>query len=75
MSLTSLERLQKAAKIIEVEGIDGHPSVVRSFGNEVANFLLVAHLRRNFGSMNSFPPDPAIDGKVQEFLESKHIHL
>ena len=71
----SLERLQKAAKIIEVEGIDGYASVVRSYGNEVANVLLVAHLRRSMGSMNGYPPDPTIDGKVQKFLECKNIHL
>ena len=75
MSLTSLERLQRAAEMIETEGIDGYSSVVRYCGNEIANALLIAHLRRSMGSMNSYPPDPAIDGKVREFLESNNIHL
>ena len=75
MSLTSLERLQKAAEIIETEGIDGYSSVVRSYGSEVANAVLVTHLRITMGSMESFPPDPAIDKRVKEFLESKNVHL
>jgi hypothetical protein len=75
MSSTSLERLQKAAKIIESEGINGYSSVVLHYGNEVANTLLVAHLRRDMGSMESHKSDPAIDGKVQKFLESQNIYL
>ena len=75
MAATSLERLQQAAKIIEVEGISGYPLVVRSFGEEVASAVLVAHLRVTMGSMESFPPNPQIDERVKALLESKNIHL
>lgn len=72
---TSLERLQKAAKIIEVEGINGYASAVSLFGEEVANAVLIAHLRVTMGSMENFPPDPNIDERLKKFLESKNIYL
>ncbi|TSC51886.1 MAG: hypothetical protein LiPW41_653, partial [Parcubacteria group bacterium LiPW_41] len=67
--------LQHAAKAIEVHGIEGYPLVVSSFGEEVANTVLVTHLRITMGSMEGFPPNPEIDERVKVLLESKNIYL
>jgi len=69
--LLSLEKIQNAAKMIEADGDEAYFSVRQRYGKEVASILLVAHLRRSFGSMKTFPPDHDIDEKVSKFVRTK----
>lgn len=71
--MLSIVEMQTAAKMIEVDGDEGYHACCRSFGEEVATLLLVAHLRRSFGSMESFPSDPAIDERVEHHLRESGI--
>ena len=56
--------VQRAAKCIEEEGVEGFDEAQDIVGYEYALVLITAHLRRAYGSMEGFPPDPAIDQKV-----------
>jgi ribA/ribD-fused uncharacterized protein len=56
--------LQAAAKKIEADGIDGLNSAAQLIGLPSALALLVALLRRHYGSMDTWPADPDIDGRV-----------
>ncbi len=67
--MLTIEQMNKAARIIEIEGADGYVAAAREFGREAAMLLLVAHLRRAAGSMDSFPPDSAIDASVIETVD------
>ena len=65
-----------AAKKIEADGIDAYHGVCKLFGKEVASVLLIAHLRRHFGSMDGgYPPDPAIEGEVNDCLKENRIDI
>jgi len=65
-----LEKIQDATKMIEVNGDEAYSFVRQRYGKEIAAILLVAHLRRSFGSMETSPPDPAIDEKVSNFIRT-----
>ena len=61
--------MQEAARLIEIDGDEAFETVSRRFGESVALLLLVAHLRRGFGAMKAYPPDPEIEGKVLARLQ------
>lgn len=65
-----IDLLQKAVKIIEADGRDGLNAAARHVGMPTALALLIALLRRNLGSTETFPPDPEIDEKVHIELVS-----
>lgn len=56
--------LQQAAKKIEADGCEELHSAAHLVGMPAALALLITHLRRGYGSMNSWPADPEIDAKV-----------
>lgn len=60
--------LQSAAKKIETDGDEGLYAAAQLVGMPTALALLITHLRRAYGSMQGWPADPAIDGRVMEFL-------
>ena len=68
-----INKLFTASKIIEEEGTDGIQTVIRLVGLKPAMALLITHLRRSFGSMNSFPADPHIYEKVKQILEQENL--
>jgi len=47
-SKAALERAHAAAKMIEVDGIEGYHSCCQRFGEDVANALVVMFLRRSY---------------------------
>lgn len=65
----NVDLLQKAAKIIESDGIDGLYETARLVGMPTALALLITHIRRSKGSMGGWPAEPAIDDAVKETLE------
>lgn len=71
--MLSIGDMQEAAKLIEVDGDEAYHAVSARYGEDVARLLLVAHLRRSFGAMESFPSDPSIDGRVEDFLRERGI--
>lgn len=64
----SFEAYQSAAKIIERDGIEGFYAAKELVDYEMATLLLVAFLRRTYGSMETYPADPSIDARVLETL-------
>ncbi len=60
--------LQRAAKAIETDGIEGLYSAEKLVGMPTALALLITHLRRNYGSMQSWPADPQIDQQIENML-------
>lgn len=60
--------IHAAAKAIEADGIEGFNKARQIIGDEVAFALLVAHIRRGYGSMGSWPADPDIDPKTNGLL-------
>jgi predicted NAD-dependent protein-ADP-ribosyltransferase YbiA (DUF1768 family) len=58
--LLTIEDMNEAARLIEIDGVEAYATVARKYGNETAKLLIVAHLRRAHGSMDGFPPDPAL---------------
>lgn len=63
-----MDRFHIAAKAIESDGTEGFRKAINFVGTEVALALLLAHLRRNHGSMQGWPADPSIDTKVNKVL-------
>ena len=69
----SFEKINDACRLIEVEGIEGYQTASQRFGKEVADLLLIAHLRRSHGAMTSYPPDPTIIQRVLADLEESGL--
>ena len=67
----SMQRFHLAAKAIESDGIGGFRKATEFVDDEVAFALVVAHLRRGYGSMGSWPADPDIDPKVNGLLDGE----
>jgi len=63
-----LDKLFKTVKVIEEEGIGGIQTAILIGGKNMALALLITHLRRELGSMNSFPADTKIDDEVLKIL-------
>ena len=68
-----LSRYHAAAKLIEEEGDEGYHTCVARYGVEMANILLIAHLRRAYGAMESYPARESIPSEVNEHLKKKHL--
>lgn len=71
--MSRIRELQEAARKIEIDGAEAYHTVRRMVGEDIARVLLIAHLRRQLGSMKSYPPDPDIDGRVEEMLQEMGI--
>ncbi|NTW22697.1 hypothetical protein HGA34_04135 [Candidatus Falkowbacteria bacterium] len=56
----SIEEMNEAARLVEIDGIEAYATVSKVYGEETAMLLIVAHLRRAHGSMDGFPPDPPV---------------
>jgi len=67
-AVASFDIFHTACKKIEVDGTDGFWSCAELVGFPVAINLLIGHLRRSLGAMNSFPADRRIDAEVDEIL-------
>jgi hypothetical protein len=64
---------QAAAKMIEIDGIEAYHIVSERYGQDTALQLLVAHLRRSFGSMETYPSNSEIDDQVRQVLLERRI--
>ncbi|TSC83245.1 MAG: hypothetical protein G01um101419_75 [Parcubacteria group bacterium Gr01-1014_19] len=73
--MLSLAQMQEAAKLIEIDGVEAYQTVCRKFGEQVAQLVLVAHLRRSYGSTDSYPPNPSINPAVEVFLRKHGITI
>ncbi|MFZ3044030.1 MAG: NADAR family protein [Minisyncoccia bacterium] len=62
------QRFHLAAKAIESDGVGGFRKASEMVGAEAAFALVVAFLRRGFGSMDTWPAMPEIDSKVDTRL-------
>ncbi|MFZ2167467.1 MAG: NADAR family protein [Minisyncoccia bacterium] len=69
--MSTIRKYQFAAEAIESDGIEGFKKAEEMTGTEVALALLVAHLRRQFGSVGSWPADPDIIPKVNGLLSEE----
>ena len=69
----SLDRLFKAIKTIEENGINGFDTASGLVGKRVSLALLIAYSRVERGSTESFPSDPKIDDEVLQFLYDKRL--
>ena len=66
-----LSNYHDAAKMIETDGIEAYHTVSERFGNDIASALLIAHIRRNLGSMDTFPAKEEVVSQTNEIL-NKH---
>jgi hypothetical protein len=66
---SDLERFHQAAKIIEIDAEQGYLTCRDRFGYEIATALLVAFYRREFGSMDGYPPRDEVIDKTNELLK------
>lgn len=73
MTKERLAQLHAAARSIEVDGIEAYQSVAERHGREIADVLLVAHLRRGAGAMEAFPTPADVVPKVDELLVREGI--
>lgn len=73
MKTLTVDEMQDAAKMIEVDADEAFRTVTERYGEDVAMLLLIAHLRRSYGAMDRYPPDPAINRKVEDFLRYKGV--
>jgi hypothetical protein len=71
--MLAIAEMQEAARLVEINGDEAFHSVKDRFGEEVALLLAIAHLRRNFGSMQTYPPDPSIDRRVVLHLQARDM--
>ncbi len=58
----------EAAKMIETDGVEAYHTVSERFGSDVAGALLVAFIRRNLGSMDTFPAREEITAETDQVL-------
>lgn len=68
-----LARFHAAAKLIEYDAAEGVQTCTERYGRDIAGALLVAFLRRSFGSFDSFPAPDDIIEKVNSFLREKGL--
>lgn len=62
-----------AAKMIETDGIEAYHTVSERFGSDVAAVLVITHIRRNLGSMETFPARPEITEETNKILADKGL--
>ncbi|MFA5358649.1 MAG: hypothetical protein WC310_02385 [Patescibacteria group bacterium] len=67
------EVLQRAAKILETDGIKGINMVIEIIGKDMAVAMLVMHLRYNLGSGDHCPDEERISAAVTEILEREQL--
>lgn len=72
LQMLSDGEIHHAAKLIEADGDEAYHTVKRKYGETVARILLIAHLRRSMGAMETFPAPPDLKDKVDEYLK---IHV
>ncbi len=71
----NLDEIQAAAKLIEADGDQGFWTTSQLYGEEIAIVLLVAHLRRSYGSMETHPASPEIERRVNDHLKEIGIRI
>jgi hypothetical protein len=69
----NLANIFEAVRIIEQEGIGGINTAIDLVGKPTAVALLITHLRRALGSMNSYPADSNIDIEVKNILNDRGL--
>jgi len=72
-SVEELARFHNAAKSIEFDAVEAISSCARQHGRDIAGALLVAFLRRSFGSLDSFPTPEGVVEKVNVFLQDRGL--
>lgn len=63
-----LERFHQAAKMIETDGVEAYHLVSQKFGSDIAAALLIAFIRHNNGSMDTYPPREDVVQKTNQVL-------
>jgi hypothetical protein len=75
MDLKFPESYHQASFLFETQGTQAYASVCERYGPDVAGVLLVAHLRRQFGSMKDFPAPPECVTQTNRELLLSFPHL
>ena len=71
-----IEQFHQAANLIEQEGVSGFDAAKSVSDENTAKALLIAHLRRQVGSTETFPADASIEEQVFEILKENNLdHL
>lgn len=73
VSALKLEQYHAACKLIEVDGLDGIKSAANLVGTEIALVLGIAHVRRNLGSIDTYPAREGIDEDANAILKGAAI--
>ncbi|MHA2427582.1 MAG: hypothetical protein ACXADB_06130 [Candidatus Hermodarchaeia archaeon] len=73
MTEQQLARFNAAAKMIELDAEEAFHTCCDRFGFDVAGMLLVAFLRRSYGSMDSYPSSDDVLDKVRTHLREAGI--
>jgi len=73
MTPQDFERFNAAAKMIEADADQAYRTCRKKYGPDAAGMLLVAFLRRAYGSMESWPPSDEVVDKVRARLEEVGI--
>jgi len=73
MTPERLRQLHEAAKFIEIDRVEAIRTTTAIVGEDVAMALLVAHIRRNLGSTDTFPCRDGIIEEVNSVLAGAGI--
>jgi hypothetical protein len=66
--MTTIASLQKAAKMIETDGVGAFHAIKSSVGTETALALIIGHLRSKFAATKHFPTDTALNDHIFALL-------
>jgi len=66
-------RLHTAAKIIEADGVHGYTTCRERYGEEIANALIIAFLRRNLNPKDEWPEPETLIEEVNKVLLGEKI--
>lgn len=73
MTEREVKQLHEAAKMIEADGTDAFKAVAEKYGSAMAEALLVAYLRFNVGSTETYPPREEVVENVNVILRQEGI--
>lgn len=70
---SDLDRLHDAAKMIEYDGVEAYYTCVERYGEDIANALIIAFLRRAEGGGEDYPEREGLREKVNVGLKARGL--
>jgi hypothetical protein len=73
MTEETLERWDAAAKIIEYDGVGGYWTCRQRYGEDIANVLIVAHLRQTLNPEGQYPAGEHVFAEMEKILKQEGL--